>query len=176
MQAIQEELHNPVTGMTLRETSDPSAGAAGELVWEARYPAHSPEPPPHYHPRQRERMEVVAGRLHSRVGGVERVLAQGEVLEIPVGTPHAMWTEDEPATTLWHTVPSLRTREFMRKLYRLAADGRTDARGVPNLLQAAVLFSAYADEIRLVHPPALVQRIVFGVLAPIARLLGYRAT
>lgn len=176
MPAVQEEMHNPVTGMTLRETSDPSAGPSGELVWEAHYPARSPEPPPHYHPRQRERMEVLAGRLHSRVAGVERVLSAGEVLEIPAGTPHAMWTGDEPATTLWHTMPSLRTREFMRKLYRLAAEGRTNAQGVPNLLQVSVLFSAYADEIRLVRPPAPVQRIVFGALAPVARLLGYRAT
>src|SRR5512143_2089465 len=33
MHAVQEEMHNPVTGMRLRETSDPSAGPSGELVW-----------------------------------------------------------------------------------------------------------------------------------------------
>ncbi len=171
MQVVREELHNPVTGMTLREISDPAAGRSGELVWEASYPAHSAEPPPHLHPRQSERMEVVAGRLHSRVAGVMRILAPGEVLDIPAGTAHAMWTEDEPATTRWHTMPALRTREFMRRLYQLAAEGRTDARGVPNLLQVAVLFSEHADEIRLVRPPALVQRILFGALAPIGRML-----
>ncbi len=176
MHALQEELHNPVTGMSLRETSDPAAGPAAELVWEASYPAHSPEPPPHYHPRQGERMEIVSGRLFARLDGQVLELSPGDVLEIPPGTPHSLWTDDEPATTRWHTLPALRTREFMRKLYELAAQGRTNAAGVPNLLQVSVLFSAYADEIRLLRPPAPVQRILFGLLAPAARLLGYRAT
>ena len=176
MPVMQTELHNAVTGMRLREISDPDAGATAELVWEATYPARSPEPPPHLHPRQHERMEIVSGSLLARVDGRVRTLGPGDVLEIPAGTPHSLWTEAEPATTIWRTTPALRTRELFRKLYGLAGEGRTNARGVPNLLQVAVLASAYPDELRIVGPPALVQRVVFGVLAPLGRLLGYRAT
>lgn len=175
MVGTQLELHNPATGMRLREMSDPDAGPGGELVWEASYPAGSPEPPPHFHTRQAERMEVRSGRLYARVAGAVRVLAPGDVLDIPAGTPHSLWTEAEPATTIWRTNPGLGTRELFRKLYRLAQDGRTNARGVPNLLQVAVISKAYPDEIRFVRPPAPVQRIVFGLLAPLGRMLGYRA-
>lgn len=175
MTSAQAELDNPVTGMRLRELSDPQAGQSAALVWEARYPAHSPEPPPHFHPRQDERMEIVAGRLFARIAGEVRTLNPGDVLEIPAGTAHAMWTEAESATTVWRTMPALRTREFTRKLYDLARQGRTNERGVPGLLQAAVLLTAYRDVIGFVRPPRPVQRIVFGILAPIGRLLGLRA-
>jgi len=121
-------------------------------------------------------MRIVAGRLFARVAGEVRTLVPGEVLEIPAGTPHSVWTEAEPATTIWRTMPALRTREFTRKLYDLAREGRTDARGVPGLLQVAVLATAYRDVIGFPRPPAPVQRVVFGILAPIGRLLGRRAT
>ncbi len=174
MLTVQKELYNPVTGIRLRETSDPLAAAA-EVVWEASYPAHNPEPPPHFHPFQAERMEVVSGALSARVDGQVRVFAPGEVLEIPAGMPHATWNAGEqPVIFVWHVTPARCRRELFAKLYQLAAEGRTDARGVPNLLQLAVLEAAFPNEIRLTRPPAWVQRALFTVLAPIAWRLGYR--
>ena len=70
------------------------------------------------------------------------------------------------------SLPSLFT-----KLCQLASDGQTNSRGVPSLLQAAVIASAYRGELRVTRPSWLVQRtVVFGVLAPIGRLLGHRAS
>ena len=48
--------------------------------------------------------------------------------------------------------------------------------GLPNLLQIAVMAQAYRKEIAFGGMPILVQRLLFGVLAPIGRLLGYRAS
>lgn len=176
MTTVQTELYNPVTGIRLRETSDPGAGAAAELVWEATYPAQSPEPPPHFHPLQSERMEIRSGSVSARIDGSVRVLGPGDALDVPAGTPHALWNPgSEPATLTWRTMPARRRRELFAKLYDLAREGRTDATGVPNLLQVAVLESAYPDEIHLTRPPAIVQRIAFAALAPIARMMGYRA-
>ena len=50
--------------------------------------------------------------------------------------------------------------------------GRVNDRGMPGLLQVAVLMNEYADEFRLAKPPWPVQRGLFGLLAPIGRALG----
>lgn len=46
---------------------------------------------------------------------------------------------------------------------------------VPNPLQMALLFNEHFDEGYLTTPPLLVQKVTFGVLAPVCRLLGYKA-
>jgi hypothetical protein len=46
---------------------------------------------------------------------------------------------------------------------------------LPNLLQLAVLLRAYRNELILARPPPLVQTVLFGLLASIGRLLGYKA-
>jgi hypothetical protein len=47
---------------------------------------------------------------------------------------------------------------------------------MPDLLQLASTAQEFSDVIVFRKPPPLVQRIVFGALAPIARRRGYRAT
>jgi hypothetical protein len=54
-------------------------------------------------------------------------------------------------------------------------DGKTDEKGFPNLLQGAVMLKEYEDEYRLARPPLPVQKMLLAVLAPVGRLLGYRA-
>jgi len=61
-------------------------------------------------------------------------------------------------------------------LFGLAQDGKTDSRGLPGLLQPSLLVAEFRDVIRFTHPPQVVQVLVFGLLAPIARLLGYQGS
>jgi hypothetical protein len=68
-----------------------------------------------------------------------------------------------------------RTEEFFETIWGFAKDGKTNEKGVPNLLQVAVIADEYADEFRLASPPLIVQRALFAVLAPVGKLLGYRA-
>ncbi len=71
--------------------------------------------------------------------------------------------------------PALRIDGFFETLFRLAREGKLDAEGKPsNFLQTAVLVQSYWDEIRVTQPPVIFQRML-TLLAPIARLLGYRA-
>ncbi len=176
MSTVQDELFNPVTGIRLREIGESATDGAAELVWQATCPPHNHEPPAHFHPFQAERMEVLSGSLFARVSDTVRVLGPGDSVDIPAGTPHATWNAGaEPALFVWRTTPARRRRELFARLYDLAGEGRTDAAGVPNLLQLAVLEAAYPDEIHLTRPPTVVQRILFAFLAPIGRMLGYRA-
>lgn len=165
-------LINPVTGYRyaiLRAAAD-TGGAL--LDMEVTYPAGAGEPPGHLHPVQEERFEVLEGSLQVRVAGEPRELRTGDTLVIPAGVAHSMWNpSDAQARVRWQTRPALRTEEFFEALVYLAGTGRVNAKGAPGLLDLALLLPEFADEVRLVRPPAAVQRLLFGALAPIARLL-----
>lgn len=61
-------------------------------------------------------------------------------------------------------------------LFGLAQDGRTNARGLPNPLQLALVVREFRDVTRFTRPPQVVQTVLLGLLAPVARLLGYRGS
>ena len=65
---------------------------------------------------------------------------------------------------------------MIRNLFGLAQDGKTNARGVPRLLQFALLAREFDDVVQFTRPPRLVQRALFGGLAPLARLAGFRGS
>jgi len=91
-----------------------------ESTWE---PGGGP-PLAHFHPSQDERFEVLEGELTVRIDGGERVLAAGEVLEIPAGSVHEMWNAGETtARATWRVTPALRTEEMFRTI---AAGGVED--------------------------------------------------
>jgi mannose-6-phosphate isomerase-like protein (cupin superfamily) len=127
----------------------------------------------HVHPRSRETFTVVRGALGVRVDGVEREVEPGTRVVIPPGTPHDWWNAG--ADTAWVIVevdPGGRFETMIRNLFGLARDGRTDAKGRPGLLQAALLSREFDDTLRFTNPPRAVQRPLFAALAPLARMRG----
>jgi hypothetical protein len=99
----------------------------------------------------------------------------GQSFDIPRGTSHTFRNAgDEEASVIWQVRPALKTQQFYETLWGLAADGKTNNHGIPNLLQMAVMLQAYADEFVLSSPPPFVQQTVFAALARIGRLCGYR--
>ncbi len=176
MVSAGDVMDNPVSGQRLifRKTARDTAGDLLEV--ESVYTKPTPHrPPAHFHPLQSERFEVISGRLGVHLNGEERTLEEGEVLIIPPGTPHEMWAEEAGARVDWQTSPALNTEAFFETLWGLAKDGKTNEKGVPNLLRVAMFAREYEDEFRLANPPWVVQRALFGVLAPVGRLLGYEA-
>ena len=171
-----DALENPVSGQHLivRHTAGDTGGELLEV--EAIYTKPTPSRPPiHHHPRQEERFEVLDGKLNVLVDGQERTLEEGEVLTVAPGAPHQMWATEAGARVNWQTRPALKTESFFETVWGLAKDGKVNDKGVPNLLRAALIAREYEDEFRLASPPWAVQRLLFGSLAPIGRLLGYRA-
>jgi mannose-6-phosphate isomerase-like protein (cupin superfamily) len=128
----------------------------------------------HQHPRLGERWELREGSVHFEVGGVEQLLEAPAELSIPPGTPHRFWS-DTPLRTVVTQEPAGRFEEFMETIYALAAAGKTDSKGRPNPLRAAVIAREHLDDYALPWPPVAVQRVLFAALAPLGRLLGYRA-
>ena len=63
---------------------------------------------------------------------------------------------------------------FFETFFGLAKDGKTNSKGLLNLLSMAVHLREYRDEVRLARPPAAVQSALFGPLALLGRPIGYR--
>ncbi len=61
-------------------------------------------------------------------------------------------------------------------MFGLANDGKTNTKGMPNPLQLAILGKEFQDVVIFTSPPPAVQKVMFTVLAPVARLLGYRGS
>ncbi len=132
----------------------------------------APGTPEMVHPLQDESFEIVSGSLNFRIGGQERRLEAGESLLIPKGTPHKWWNaSDEETHALVELRPALRSEEVFANIYGLF----NEKGAVPNSLQMAVLFNEHFEEGQLTKPPLLVQKVMFGMLAPVGRLLGYKA-
>jgi quercetin dioxygenase-like cupin family protein len=171
-----DELVNPVTGQRLvfLKTASETGGALLEM--ESFYQPHGWPPGRHYHPIQRERFEVRSGALCVSLNGTQRRLEPGEVLVIEPGMVHEMWNGgSELAQVNWQVQPALKTEQLFETTYAWAQAGKVNARRVPGLLQLALLLRTYDNELRLASPPRIIQQLLFGSLALIAGLRGYRS-
>jgi quercetin dioxygenase-like cupin family protein len=131
----------------------------------------------HVHPKIEESFTVVRGRLGYRLDGRKGVAKPGERLHVPRGTTHDWWNVgEEEAQVLVEISPAARFEEMILNAFGLAQDGKTNAKGQPRLLQAALFAQEFDDVIRFTKPPRQLQKLLFGSLAPIARLLGYRGS
>jgi predicted N-acetyltransferase YhbS/mannose-6-phosphate isomerase-like protein (cupin superfamily) len=130
----------------------------------------------HVHPVITETFTVVRGRLAVRHGGRELQADPGTRVEVRPGVAHDFWNASaEEVRLLVEVRPGERLEQLIRQLFLTAQDGRTDARGRPRPLHAALLAREFGDTIRFTSPPRLVQGALSGLLAPVARLAGLRA-
>jgi mannose-6-phosphate isomerase-like protein (cupin superfamily) len=131
----------------------------------------------HLHPSIHERWNVVSGRVGMIVRDAISIADPGNVIEIAPGVPHRFWNAGICEAKLTIDIrPAKRFEAFTRNMIGLAQDGKTDAMGMPNLLQLATIASEFDDVIRFLSPPRFVQRLLFPILAPVAALRGYRGS
>ena len=162
--------------LTPGETVTIRTSSAEVLEVEGRWAPEGKPPPPHFHPAQAERFEVVEGVLTTRVGGEERPLRSGETLEIPRGVKHQMWNAGTaPARAIWQTRPAGRTEQWFRSIDALHRHGRVGRNGMPGPLACGVYLTEYRDVFRLAVGPDALTRPVLAVLGGLGRLRGYRA-
>jgi len=133
--------------------------------------------PMHVHPKQESGAELISGSLMFEVDGVRRKLAPGDSISIPANVPHRFWNDGrEDAHSIGFFRPALAIAEFFETFFALANHGKLDAKGMPRLLQLAVMVPEFEDEIRTVSPPWPVLRAAATVLRPLARARGYKST
>jgi quercetin dioxygenase-like cupin family protein len=172
-----DTIHNPVTGerITFLATSADTDGEA--VVIEVVVEPDGSVAAGHVHPSQSERFAVKSGKLGMKVGRRKHTLGRGEVLTVEPGTGHRFWNAgDEPVRFVCEIRPALQFESLLETMFALAADGKTNRKGMPNLIRLAVIANAHFDTVRLPFPPGWMQKAGLLFAAPVGRLLGYGPT
>ena len=172
-----DTLENPVTKerLTFRRTSAQTGGEA--VLVETVVQPDGFVAAAHVHPRQTERFEVLSGTLGLRLGSRTLTGGPGDRLEIEPGVPHRFWNAGADELRFMAEVrPALDFESLIETMFGLAADGKTNRKGMPNPVRLAVIARAHFDTVRLPFPPALLQRLALALGAPMGRALGYRPT
>jgi mannose-6-phosphate isomerase-like protein (cupin superfamily) len=172
-----DRLENPITGEVLifHRTSEDTNGEyvlVETIVRPDGFVAAA-----HVHPYQTERFEVLEGSLGLRVDDQELMAGPGDVAVVPTRTPHRFWNAGEREVRfLCEVRPALQFESLIETMFTLAAEGKTNRKGMPNPLRLAVIAKAHFDTVRLPFPPAALQRAALALAAPLGQALGYRAT
>jgi quercetin dioxygenase-like cupin family protein len=172
-----DTIHNPVTGerITFLATSADTDGEA--VVIETVVQPDGCVAAAHVHPSQSERFAIKSGTLGLKAGREKHTLGPGQFLTVAPGTPHRFWNAgDEPVTFVCEIRPALQFESLLETMFALAADGKTNGKGMPNLLRLAVIANAHFDTVRLPFPPARLQRAGLALGVPFGRLLGFQPT
>lgn len=130
----------------------------------------------HVHPRIRERFRVISGELGLRLDGRESTLTAGQEAVAEPGVPHDWWNAGSGVADVLVEIspPDPRFEQMIATLFGLANAGRTNAKGLPDPLQLALIGQEFADVIRFTRPPAAVQKLAFAVLGALGRARGKR--
>ena len=142
-------LHNPVTGETVHFLRT-AAETDGELVEiEVTVQPDGAVAAAHVHPYQSERFDVLEGTLEFRKGRETIVAGAGEVVTVGAGSIHHFSNAgDTPARFRTIVRPALQFERFLETMFALAADGKTNRKGMPNPLRLAVIANAHFDDVR----------------------------
>ena len=170
-----DTLTNPVTGETLHFLRT-SADTDGKLVEiEAVVQPGGGVAASHVHPFQTERFEVLEGTLEFRRGRRRLLATAGDVVTVEQGTVHSFRNAgDGPARFRTEVRPALLFERFIETMFGLAADGKTNRKGMPSPLRLAVIANAHFDDLRLPYVPAFAQKTALAGGAAVGRLFGFR--
>jgi mannose-6-phosphate isomerase-like protein (cupin superfamily) len=172
-----QTIENPVTGervtfLTTAAETNGEVTVAEVVVQPNGFVAAA-----HIHPKQTEHFEILEGELRFKVDGKVVEAKAGDVLIVEPGQVHKFENVgDVPARFIVEVRPSLQWEQLLETMYGLAADGKTNEKGMPNPLRLAVIARAHFDDVQLPFPPVWMQRMGLGMGAPIGRMMGYQPT
>jgi len=170
-----QTITNPINGDSYHfvETAHDSQGA--RVVMKAVIRSKGQLVPHHFHVYQDETFEVLSGQLTVVYEGTSRVLSAGEQITLPKNAAHNHFNNaDSPVTYIHSVSPALDFDYLIENLVGLAADGKS-RNGKYGLVQELVALKYLDSKAYLADIPVGVQRLLMNIVAPIGRLLGYRA-
>ena len=130
----------------------------------------------HIHPFQENRFSILSGKLTFSINGKEFTANEGDVISVPKNIPHYFWNAgNKEAHYIQEFFPALNIDRLFETFFALARDGKLNKNGAPNLFRLSLIMLAHQRELRLTKPNWSMQRIVFLVLSPIAKMLGYKS-
>jgi quercetin dioxygenase-like cupin family protein len=174
---VGEVWENPVTRERATILELPHANPEGRATAELTALVGARVVGEHRHPALVERFTVLEGELTLKLDGETSILREGESAVVEADVWHDWWNAgDRDARVRVEVTPGERFAHMIETLFGLARLGHTNAKGMPHPLQLALFAQEFSDVVVFRRPPRAVQRAIFGVLAPIARRRGYRAT
>ena len=172
-----EVWENPATKEIARLIEIPWQSPDGRVVAELTALPGARVAGEHLHPALLERFTAIEGELTVLRNGSRSTLAPGETAKIEPGVWHDWWNEgDVDALVRVEVTPGERFVHMIETLFGLGREGHVNQKGMPSPLQLALMAREFSDVIVFRRPPRSVQGVLFGALAPLARMRGYRAT
>jgi len=170
-----DSLVNPVTGERLvwELTSRDTSGAY--TLFDTYVEPGGAVASAHVHPYQTETFTVIEGRLGVKRGREKAELGPGEVATIEPGTPHKFWNAgDETLRFRAEVRPALQFESLIETMFGLAADGKTNKKGMPSPLRLAVIAKYHFDVVRLPVIPQALQKMALVPGSLVGRALGFQ--
>ena len=150
----------------------------GGLAWlELLLEPHAPGPPEHIHTTFAENFIVAEGTLSLLVNGDKKLLRAGESLLVAPGTPHKPFNEtDSRVVVRGPLTPEYAMSEqflvFLSQAYGFFDESESNRRPPKALLQMSRFSPKY--DVWLAGPPVPLQKTLYFIIGPMARLVGYR--
>jgi mannose-6-phosphate isomerase-like protein (cupin superfamily) len=184
MAKVGQTIENPYFGekITFIETIAGTNGKRG-IRERVILPNHPREQRAHLHDTLTETFEILEGTARYRLGNDEHPLGAGETIEMPPKIPHIHpWNIGNTVLRVRQTVTVhtsdiqgvVAVEDYLVTTFGLARDGKLKPDGTPPFLQVAVSFRAMIPHAYLAGIPLGVQKVLFGLLAPIGEMQGYR--
>ena len=108
----------------------------------------------HVHPNQTEEFRVLAGTVGFKLGRERLEKRAGDVVVVDPGMPHKFWNAgDEPARFIAVVRPALQFEQLIETTFSLAADGKTNRKGMPNPFRLAVIAQAHFEDVHFGSRP-----------------------
>lgn len=125
----------------------------------------------HIHANTHERYTVLSGTMRAKVDGKFRRLKQGDVVDIPPGTPHINpWnnSREDASVQLWLS-PENGYEEFLTLMYHVAVTEKLSRRKDISPLQYATIGDRVPAVDYLTSMPIVVQQVGAPVMAAVGR-------
>lgn len=129
----------------------------------------------HMHTTTDESFEVISGKLTYVLDGEKKEIGPGEKVTLPKGKVHTHYNDDPGNLLMYQTfTPSLDVDLFLENIFGLDAEGKVP-RGQPAFLQLMVWGKKFQCKAYVASVPLGIQKVLTFILAPVGRLLGYKA-
>lgn len=137
---------------------------------------HGAGPPEHFHENFAETFTVKSGTLSILVNGEKRTLHAGETISVPPMTKHKPFNETGEEVVVESGDPRTLPVEFGYHLSQLygVMDTYPNGISVPQMMMQFAVYGTEADTYIADGPSLGTQKAMRVIMAPTARLLGYK--
>ena len=167
-----ETIHLEKQGETLSFTS-PEDEKTGRLVLELKLAPGKAGPPPHIHTMSDEEFEVISGTFVIIIDGEESVLKPGDKGFVKAGQAHTFrnGSDSGPVVVKGYIEPALSFKWFISEMAKSANENGGSWDDV-SILQAGFILFMLRKEYRVSGIPYIMQDLIFGFLAALAKISG----